>query len=169
MSSASSNRLPLPQERGRPFQSKGAQTGGMGNAIYFDSGGHRLFGWFHPPTAHITADVGLVICKPFGYEALCSHRGLRAFAEAAAALGVPALRVDYLGTGDSAEIDGQADQLEAWTRDVRAAVDELRRRTGVRHVCLLGVRLGALLAALAAGECTTAISLILIAPIVSGR
>ncbi|HWX29681.1 MAG TPA: alpha/beta fold hydrolase [Steroidobacteraceae bacterium] len=169
MSSASSNRLPIAQERSPPFQSIGAEPGGLANPIYFDSDGHRLFGWFHPPAAHTTADVGLVICKPFGYEALCSHRGLRAFAETAAALGVPALRVDYLGTGDSAEIDSQADQLEVWTRDVRAAVDELRRRTGVRHVCLLGVRLGALLAAMAASECTTAISLILIAPIVSGR
>jgi alpha-beta hydrolase superfamily lysophospholipase len=169
MSSASSNRLPIAQERTPPFQSNGAQTGGLASAIYFDSGGHRLFAWFHTPAAHATADVGLVICKPFGYEALCSHRGLRAFAEAAAALGVPTLRLDYLGTGDSAAIDSQANQLEVWTRDVRAAVDELRRRTGVRHVCLLGVRLGALLAALAAGECTAAISLILIAPIVSGR
>jgi alpha-beta hydrolase superfamily lysophospholipase len=169
MSSASSNRLPIASERSPPFQSNGAQTDGFGNAIYFDSGGNRLFGWFHTHTAHTAADVGLVICKPFGYEALCSHRGLRAFAEAAAALGVPTLRLDYLGTGDSAAIDPQANQLEVWTRDVRAAVDELRRRTGVRHVCLLGVRLGALLAALAAGECSAAISLILIAPIVSGR
>src|SRR5580658_6280344 len=150
MSSASSTRLPFAQERSLSFQQNGAQTGGMANAIYFDSGGHRLFGWFHTPTAQTTADVGLVICKPFGYEALCSHRGLRAFAEAAAALGVPTMRLDYLGTGDSAEIDSQADQLDAWTRDVRAAVEELRDRTGVRHVCLLGVRLGALLAALAA-------------------
>jgi alpha-beta hydrolase superfamily lysophospholipase len=169
MSSASFNRLPIAHERSPPFESKGAEAGGMGNAIYFDSGGHRLFGWFNAPAAQATADIGLVICKPFGYEALCSHRGLRAFAEAAAAIGVPSLRLDYLGTGDSAEIDSQADQLEVWTRDVRAAVDELRRRTGVRQVCLLGVRLGALLAALAAAECTGAISLILIAPIVSGR
>jgi alpha-beta hydrolase superfamily lysophospholipase len=169
MSSASSNQLPMAQQRSPPFESKGAEAGGMGNAIYFDSGGHRLFGWFHAPAAQATTDIGLVICKPFGYEALCSHRGLRAFAEAAAAIGVPTLRLDYLGTGDSAEIDSQADQLEVWTRDVRAAVEELRSRTGVRQVCLLGVRLGALLAALAAGECTGAISLILIAPIVSGR
>src|SRR5580693_8582106 len=109
MCSASSNRLPIAQERSPPFQSNGAQAGGLAHAIYFDSGGQRLFGWFHAPAAHTTVDVGLVICKPFGYEALCSHRGLRAFAEAAAALGVPALRVDYLGTGDSAEIDSQAD------------------------------------------------------------
>jgi alpha-beta hydrolase superfamily lysophospholipase len=141
----------------------------MGQAIYFDSGEHQLFGWFHAPPAGAMANVGLVICKPFGYEALCSHRGLRAFAEAAAARGVPTLRIDYLGTGDSAEIDPQVDQLKAWTRDVISAVDELRRRTAVQHVCLLGVRFGALLAALAADDCAAVTSLILIAPIVSGR
>jgi pimeloyl-ACP methyl ester carboxylesterase len=115
------------------------------------------------------ADVGLVICKPFGYEAICAHRSLRAFADAATALGVPTLRVDYLGTGDSAPIDLEVDQLGVWRRDVVAAVSELRRRTGVRQVCLLGVRLGALLATLAAAECGAQTPLILIAPVVSGQ
>jgi pimeloyl-ACP methyl ester carboxylesterase len=137
--------------------------------IYFDSGGHSLFGWFQGPPGHLMADVGMVICKPFGYEAICAHGGLRAFADAAAALGMPTLRVDYLGTGDSAPIDPEADQLEVWRRDVVAAVAELRRRTGVRQVCLLGVRLGALLATLAAAECDVPTPLILIAPVVSGR
>ena len=143
--------------------------GGPSFPIYFDSGGHSLFAWFQGPPAHSMADVGLVICKPFGYEAICAHRSLRAFADAAAALGVPTLRVDYLGTGDSAPIDVEADQLEVWRRDVVAAVSELRRRTGVRQVCLLGVRLGALLATLAAGECGVPTPLILIAPVVSGK
>jgi len=146
-----------------------APTKTLGEAIYFDSGEHQLFGWLYTPPADATAKLGLVICKPFGYEALCSHRGLRAFAEAAAACGIATLRLDYLGTGDSEEIDPQADQLSAWTRDVISAVDELRRRTAVQHVCLLGVRLGALLAALAARDCAAVTSLILIAPIVSGR
>ena len=35
-----------------------------------------------------------MLCKPFGYEAICAHRGLRAFANSAAALGVPTLRFD---------------------------------------------------------------------------
>src|ERR1700733_14737854 len=137
--------------------------------IYFDSGGHLLFGWFQGPPDRSLSDVGLVICKPFGYEAICAHRSLRAFANAASRLGVPSLRVDYLGTGDSAPIDPEADQVSVWTRDVVAAAAELRRRTGVRQICLLGVRLGALLATLAADACGESTSLVLIAPIVSGR
>ena len=126
---------------------------GAAEPLYFPRGAARLFGWLHlPPAAVQASGTGLVICKPFGYEALCGHRGLRAFAEMAAALGVPALRFDYLGSGDSANIDPSADQIETWCRDILAAVDELRARTGVTRVCLLGFRLGALLATLAAAR-----------------
>jgi alpha-beta hydrolase superfamily lysophospholipase len=137
-------------------------------ALYFDSDGHGLFGWLHRPAAGTIAPFGLVICKPFGYEALCSHRSLRAFAEEAANCGVPVLLFDYLGTGDSADIDPMANQLDVWSRDVVAAVNELQRRTGVARVCLLGLRLGASLAIMAASECITVDSLILIAPVISG-
>jgi len=169
MSLASSTRPSIGHARGPPIDSDCAQTSGSLDAIYFDSGEYRLFGWLQTPPRHAMANVGLVICKPFGYEAICSHRALRAFGESAVALGMPTLRVDYAGTGDSAEIDPEADQLTVWTRDVAAAVLELRRRTGVQKVCLLGVRLGALLATLAAGECAAVTALILIAPIVKGR
>src|SRR5271167_603331 len=118
------------------------QASGLSEAVYFDSGDHRLFGWVHHPSGNSIATLGVVICKPFGYEAICSHRGIRAFAESLAAAGLPALRFDYSGTGDSAEIDPTADQIQAWARDVTAAAGELRRRTGVPRVCLLGVRLG---------------------------
>jgi alpha-beta hydrolase superfamily lysophospholipase len=137
--------------------------------LYFEAGGHKLFGWLHRPGAQNSAGVGLVICKPFGYEAICAHRSLRAFADAAAAIGIPALRFDYLGTGDSAEIDPYADQLQVWSLDVVAAVAELQRRTGVERVCLLGVRLGALLAVLAARQCKAIAGLTLIAPVINGR
>lgn len=144
-------------------------TSGLAEALYFDAAEHKLFGWLHRPPAGTTAGIGLVICKPFGYEAICSHRSVRAFAEAAATLGVPTLRFDYLGTGDSPEIGPQPDQLDVWSRDVVAAVAELQRRTGVERVCLLGVRLGALLATLAASQCKAVSALILIAPVISGR
>jgi alpha-beta hydrolase superfamily lysophospholipase len=143
--------------------------GGLAEAVYFDSGEHTLFGWLHRPRAGLASGTGLVICKPFGYEAICSHRSVRAFADAAVARGVPALRFDYLGTGDSAEIVPEADQLQNWACDVVAAVRELQRRTGVERVCLLGIRLGALLATLAAGRCKAVNSLVLIAPVISGR
>jgi alpha-beta hydrolase superfamily lysophospholipase len=137
-------------------------------ALYFPREAPRLFGWLHLPTAEEACDTGLVICKPFGYEALCGHRSMRAFAEMAAALGVPALRFDYLGSGDSANIDPNSDQIETWCRDVLAAVDELRVRTGVTRVCLLGFRLGAVLATLAAARSQSVDGLILVAPVISG-
>jgi alpha-beta hydrolase superfamily lysophospholipase len=146
-----------------------SQANRLAEAVYFDSGDQRLFGWLHESSHSSPAAVGIVLCKPFGYEAICSHRSTRAFAEALADAGFPTLRFDYLGTGDSGEIDSQADQLEVWTRDVVAAAQELRRRSGVTQICFLGIRLGALLAMLAAPQCGTNSSLVLISPILSGR
>ncbi len=50
-----------------------------------------------------------------------------------------------------------------------AAAEELRLRTGVRHVCLLGFRLGALLATLAAAQSNTVSALVVVSPIITGR
>jgi alpha-beta hydrolase superfamily lysophospholipase len=145
-------------------------AGTLNEPLYFSSGDHQLFAWLHWPTARQTAEVGLVICKPFGYEAICAHRSMRVFAETAASLGMPALRFDYLGTGDAADGDPASDQIEPWLEDVASAVAELRRRTGVQRVCLLGFRLGALLATAAAvGRGTLAEALILVAPVLDGR
>ena len=137
-------------------------------ALYFDSGGRPLFGWLHTPSGRSVCSVGLLICKPFGYEATCSHRSVRTFAETACSLGIPTLRFDYLGTGDSAEIDPQADQIAVWSHDVEAAIAELQQRTGVRQVILLGIRLGGLIASLVSQRNSAVSALILIAPIVSG-
>jgi alpha-beta hydrolase superfamily lysophospholipase len=141
----------------------------MTDALYFDSGTHRLFGWYHRPNPDKPKDFAVVVCKPFGYEAICAHRSVRAFANAAASVGAPTLRFDYAGTGDSSEIDLQADQLEIWIQDVIAAIREVRRLGGVQRVYLLGFRLGALLATLAAMRSDDVAGLILIAPILSGR
>jgi alpha-beta hydrolase superfamily lysophospholipase len=148
---------------------EGTPTAGLAEALYFDSGEHCLFGWLHRGAADKSADLGLVVCKPFGYESVCAHRSVRAFAEASSALGIPTLRFDYAGTGDSSELDLEADQLAVWVQDIVAAVAELRRVTGVERVCLLGFRLGALLATLAAERCKAVCGVVLIAPIVSGK
>ncbi len=137
--------------------------------LYFVSDATRLFGWLHSSAGDSRASLGLVICKPFGFEAMSAHLSMRALAESAAAVGVPALRFDYAGTGDSEDLPPGADQLEAWLKNVNAAVEELMRRTGVRRVCVLGIRLGALLATVAASRCPRIQSLIAIAPVLSGR
>jgi alpha-beta hydrolase superfamily lysophospholipase len=144
-------------------------SNGLGKAVYFPAGDHQLFGWLHVPANGLGSNIGLVICKPFGYEALCSHRSVRIFAEMATAQGIPALRFDYAGTGDSADVDPEDNQVQTWTGDVAAAAAELRRLTGVERVCVLGFRLGALLATLAALRSNTIDELILVAPVVAGR
>ena len=136
---------------------------------YFKSEGDQLFAWLHLPSEAAQFKRGIILCAPFGYESICAHRGIREFAESTAAAGFPTMRFDYFGTGDSADASTDADHIPRWTRDIIAAAGELKRRTGVERVCLLGIRLGALLATLAASKSADIDSLILIGPVVSGR
>ena len=135
---------------------------------FFGPQEHPLFGWLHRPDTPI-GDLGLVICNPFGHEAQSIHRSLRHFAEASAAVGTPVLRFDYEGTGDSCGDENDSARLAAWTQSVHRAVEALREATGVTRVALLGVRLGALLAGLAAAERDDVDGLVLIAPVVAGK
>ena len=135
--------------------------------LFFGPTDRPLFGWLH--RAEQPSPLGVVVCNPFGYEAICAHRGLRHFAEGAAAAGVPALRFDYDGTGDSAGDDLDPDRLGAWIASARHAADELRRLAGVERIAFLGLRLGALVATLAALGRDDVDSLILIAPVVAGK
>ena len=145
------------------------KTSELAEVLYFNSGDHSLFGWLHRPVAESPAKLGLVICKPFGHEAVYAHASIRAFAEAAAAIGIPALRFDYMGTGDSEDIGADADQIAVWAQDIIAAIEELQRRSGVERVCLLGIRLGGLLAIQAASRCKAVQAVIAISPVISGR
>jgi pimeloyl-ACP methyl ester carboxylesterase len=136
--------------------------------MYF-GGARPLFGWLHRPAPAGPRDLGLVLVPPFGQEAISSHRTLRHLAEAAASAGLPVLRFDLDGTGDSAGDDRDAGLLPAWIAAVHAAVEALRARTGVARVALFGVRLGAALAALAAADREDVAALVALAPVVAGR
>jgi dienelactone hydrolase len=135
---------------------------------YFGPDARPLFGLLHGASTPETS-LGLLICKPFGYESVCAHRGLVHIADAAAAAGVPALRFDYDGTGDSAGDDRDPGRVAAWIASIGHAIDELRRATGVARVCVLGVRLGALLAATAIEGRDDVAGLVAFAGVASGR
>ena len=137
--------------------------------VYIGSVGQETFAWIHPVESPTPSAVGAVLCAPFGREELSAHRTMLHLAEAAVASGLPTLRFDYHGTGDSAGHDTQPDRLAAWLQSVREAIDALKARTGVQQVCLIGMRLGASLAALAAEGRDDVLALVAITPVVSGR
>ncbi|MFM0286654.1 alpha/beta hydrolase [Paraburkholderia megapolitana] len=123
------------------------------------------FGWLHPAAG----EQGVVLCNPFGYDALCTHRGWRKLAERLAAAGIPVLRFDYPGTGDSAGFEDDPQRVAAWIDSIVAATRRLREWTGVTRVSLVGLRLGATLAALAAQQAGDIDALVLLAPAMLGR
>jgi uncharacterized protein len=113
--------------------------------ISFGPPERRLFGLYYPGRTDASATLGVVLCNPFGQEAIRSHRFFRVLAERLARNGHAVLRFDYFGTGDSMGDDNDAD-LDGWAGDVHVAHKELVRRSGVKDVNWLGMRLGAAVA-----------------------
>lgn len=118
------------------------------------------FGWLH----HADGDRGVVMCAAMGYEALCAHHSWRVLADRLAAAGLPTLRFDYPGEGDSLGDPGDPELLDKWRESIRAAMSWMRDVVGVSEVALVGLRLGATLAAEVGG----ADHLVQIAPVTRG-
>jgi pimeloyl-ACP methyl ester carboxylesterase len=80
-----------------------------------------------------------------------AHRVFYQIAQMLADAGFHVFRFDYYGTGDSAGNDADVD-LTQWRANVLTAVQELRDVSGLNKIRLVGLRLGAALAFLAADE-----------------
>lgn len=118
-------------------------------AFYLGEGEDAFFAWEHRASGDGQAALAAVICGPVGHEFTRAHRTLRHLADRLALAGIPALRFDYHGIGDSPGTDLDPGRLERWQRDILAATGHARAMTRAGRVCLIGVRLGATLAALA--------------------
>ena len=136
--------------------------------MYLGNGDETLFAWHHHAPRAIARDCVAVLCAPIGPEYTRSHRTLRHLADRLADAGIPALRFDYQGCGDSAGDEHAPDRIGAWRRSIAAAVWHARLVTGCSRVCLIGIRLGATLAALEAEE-VGADLVVLWNPVVKGR
>lgn len=116
------------------------------NPLYFGTSDRPLFGVYHPPRTRGGIAHGIVLCYPIGQEYMRAHRAFRQLAILLSKAGFPVLRFDYFGTGDSGGAS-EAGTLADWIADIGTAIDELKDNAAVQHVSLVGLRLGACLAA----------------------
>lgn len=135
-------------------------------ALFFgNSSGVSLFGVLHHSQERPA--TGAVFCNPLGEEKQTCYRPFVAFSRRLARAGVPSLRFDCLGSGDS---EGEASEATIATQisDLRDAVGLATSRLGIEKVVLIGLRLGASVAALTAEEDERVCALALLSPIVDG-
>lgn len=139
--------------------------------VWFGDPSRPLAGWMAVPEGD-RAHAGVVLCPPMGEEGRAAHRTFRRLALALAEQGILALRFDYDGTGDSAGQQHDPDRVAAWLDSVARARAELLD-AGAPTVALLGMRLGATLAATHADDLRRAgeevPALVLWDPCASGR
>ena len=136
--------------------------------------------WFGPPERSLFALVSApddgrvsgaaVLCPPMSLEGVCARRTFATLADELAQAGILTLRFDYDGTGDSAGSDEDPDRVVAWLQGVQEAIHFVRE-AGAPKVAVLGMRLGATLAAAALSGATepSVDGLVLWDPCVSGR
>jgi exosortase A-associated hydrolase 2 len=134
---------------------------------YLELDGERIFIGHHVAAA--TAQTrGVVLCHPLGEEKLWSHRVFVSFARELAASGLAALRFDFRGEGDS-DREFEHSDFESRVADAMRAVDAIRElNPSVTEVSLVGLRLGAAVAAEAAARRTDVSRLVLWDPVTDG-
>lgn len=101
-----------------------------------------LYAALHRPPAAV-ASMAVVIVPPLLHEQPRSRRFVAEVASGLAALGLPCLRFDFFGTGDSSGNGDQAD-FASMRHDLDLAVATLRSHVGVERVALLAWRGAAL-------------------------
>ncbi|MDQ7973901.1 MAG: alpha/beta hydrolase [Rhodocyclaceae bacterium] len=117
--------------------------------LVFGPPGRQLVGLYHPAESQRAAKAAVLMCAPYGHEAMRSQRFFRVLADRLARAGLSVLRFDYHGTGDSPGDDTEG-EMDGWQRDIGAAHQELRRLADTRTILWFGARLGATLALMAA-------------------
>jgi pimeloyl-ACP methyl ester carboxylesterase len=139
------------------------------HSFYFGTSKEPLFGVYHAAESSGAPDLpGIVMCHPLGHEYIRAHRPFRNLAVALSRRGYHVLRFDYYGTGDSGGSSDAGGPRRA-AADLDTAIDELKDMAGVSRVALIGLRVGATLAAGAAGSRDDVRQVVLWDPVLSGH
>jgi pimeloyl-ACP methyl ester carboxylesterase len=108
--------------------------------VWFGPEESPLFGVLHVPDGPTRGVI--VLCPPLGLEYSNSYSTFIQLATCLTQLGFAALRFDYRSTGDSFDRTADDSGERGFATDVGLAVD-FARTTGIAHVGIVGMRLGA--------------------------
>lgn len=114
--------------------------------VYLNGASEPVLGFLHPAAEQSSSGLAVLICPPFGWDEVCSHRSRRDWAQRLAAAGHATLRLDLPGAGDSGGSPRDPRRLEAWTDATGGAAAWLRSSTGAARVVAVGIGLGGLIA-----------------------
>ncbi len=134
---------PIPQAA--PLRAAAPET-----PFFMSVNGFPVYAVLHAAAPVRPPSAVVVHVHALGVEQITLYRQQVLSARMAAAAGIPVLRYHARGHGDSAMPSADV-TLSTLVEDARAAADEGKRRTGAKRVLWLGVRMGALVAALAGG------------------
>ena len=136
--------------------------------LWFGAPDRPVFGFLTRPSAGPLRGA-VIIAPPVGYEARNAKRSLRELCRTLAQSGFATLRFDYRGTGDSSGAFGSSMPTPNWIDDILSGAQFLRE-AGFDVICLVGMRLGATMAAHAAWSTATPFqSVVFWDPCESGR
>lgn len=119
--------------------------------LHIGQSGRELFALYLEPTASARRSHAVLLCNPFGQEAIRAHRLYRVLGDRLAAVGFHVLRFDYFGSGDSAGDDREF-ELGSAVADTRVAAGWLLQRSKAQQLSCIGLRLGATISLLASAS-----------------
>ena len=138
--------------------------------VRFGPAERQMVGMYHCPKPEVRQGIAVLLCNPFGQEAIRAQRVFTVLADRLARRGVPVLRFDYHGTGDSPGED-EVGETNGWISDIIAAQEKLDELARPASRVWIGLRLGAFLAAAASAAPPAGMhidSLILWEPVIDG-
>lgn len=135
---------------------------------WIDSPGGPIFAWYHPPRGPMRSRA-VLLCDALISDRMNLHLAYRHLALRLSAAGYPAMRVDYLGTGDSSGSPRDAGWSEQWQEGLASALETLIRLSGLSRAAVFGARFGGTLAAEFAASRSEVDAMLLWGPFVAGR
>ncbi|CTQ54709.1 exosortase A system-associated hydrolase 1 [Roseibium album] len=111
--------------------------------------------------------TGVLLCRPWGHDEVCSRKFYKILADAIASAGFPALRFDYPGTVDSFD-PKENDDLESWVDAADKGANVLRT-LGCETIVVFGLNFGTVIAHRLIQKRNDLSGAIFAAPLVNGR